>query len=66
MMKSYFEKCIKCPKRYPACQDTCKYGQDEKASYEAEKNLVRQAKASGNLNREYVVERKWADKRWKK
>lgn len=51
-----FEKCIDCPKRYPACQDTCEYGISQKKQYEADKAKIRQARAKERANRNYIIE----------
>ena len=51
-----FEKCINCPDRYPACQDTCEYGISQKKQYEADKAKILKAKEEGKANRSYIIE----------
>lgn len=51
-----FDKCINCPDRYPACQDTCEYGIGQKKRYEADKAKIRQARAKERANRNYIIE----------
>ena len=51
-----FEKCINCPDRYPACQDTCEYGIGQKKRHEADKAKIRKIKTEEWANRNYIIE----------
>ena len=49
-----FKKCYKCDKRYPACQDTCPIGIEQKQQHEEKKAKVDKAKAEAYAQRGYV------------
>lgn len=49
-----FEKCYKCDKRYPACQETCPIGIEQKQKHEERKAKIDKAKAEAYAQRGYV------------
>lgn len=49
--------CIKCERRYPACQDTCPDRAKELAEFRARQEKIKKAKDEGKQNRDYIYER---------
>lgn len=48
--------CIKCEKRYPACQDYCPIGIQAKRDRQAQNDKLQKARMADTLNRDYIYE----------
>lgn len=55
--------CIKCTKRYPACQDTCPDIAAEKAEEQIRQEKIRKAKEKDRMDRNYIREHYYSQRR---
>ncbi len=51
-----FERCRKCEKRLPACQDSCEYYKAEKERIAEKKNVIESNKKQFRERRNYINE----------
>lgn len=57
MPKKYFEKCIGCKERYPACQSHCKYYIDDKVEFEKDKEFIKEQRKADKEKNSYAFDR---------
>lgn len=53
---NYFDDCINCKKRYPACQDTCQNMKKNKQKYNKDKMIVMGKKTAEKAERDYIYD----------
>ena len=51
-----FERCRKCEKRLPACQDSCEYYKQEKERIAEKKSVIESNKKLNRERRNYIFE----------
>ena len=51
----FFDECIDCKKRYPACQDHCEYGMEGKKMLNERNEKIRKAKEAEQEKNCYIA-----------